>query len=254
MAAPGGAEERLRLATTTSLENSGLLEVLNAAFKQRHGIQVDVLSLGSGQALRLGKNCDVDGVLAHAPQAEEAFVQAGFGIKRMKIMHNDFVIAGPKEDPAKVKSAKTASEALRRIAEAEARFVSRSDHSGTHEKELTLWRQAGIDPKGKWYFAIGQSMGAALQFADEKRAYVLTDRGTFIAFKPRLELEISFAGNPELHNFYHFIAVNPKRCPQVNYEAAMCYAEFLTSSEGQKLIAGFKIKGQRLFQPELTDE
>lgn len=243
------AEERLRLATTTSLEDSGLLHVLNPAFERRYGIHVEVLALGSGQALRLGKNCDVDGVLAHAPQAEEAFVQAGFGVNRIKIMHNDFLIAGPKEDPAAIKSAKTASEALRRIAEAQARFVSRGDHSGTHEKELSLWRQAGIDPKGNWYFAIGQGMAAALQFADEKRAYVLTDRGTFLALKPRLELEVSFAGDPELYNFYHFIAVNPKRCPQVNYEAAMRYAAFLTSPEGQKLIAGFKFEGERLFQP-----
>ncbi|GAB6067563.1 substrate-binding domain-containing protein [Methylothermus subterraneus] len=247
------ADERLLLATTTSTENSGLLAVLNPAFEKRTGIKIDVLAVGSGQALALGKNCDVDTVLAHAPEAEKAFVQAGYGVNRRKVMHNDFLLVGPEEDPAKVKSAKTAADALRRIAKAQAPFVSRGDNSGTHQKEIALWRQAGIVPQGRWYFAIGQGMEATLQFAAEKRAYALSDRGTFLALQSKLELSPVFEGDPQLFNPYHIIAVNPKRCPNANYEAAIRYAAFLTGPEGQKLIAEFKIAGQRLFQPDALD-
>ncbi len=247
------ALERLRLATTTSTENSGLLAVLNPAFAKRYGVQVDVLAVGSGQALALGKNCDVDAVLAHAPEAEKEFVQAGYGINRLKVMHNDFLIAGPKNDPAKVKAAETAVEAMRRIAAAKAAFISRGDNSGTHQKETALWQQASITPTGKWYFAIGQGMGAALQFADEKQAYVLTDRGTFLAMQAKLDLALAFEGDPALYNSYHVIAVNPKRCPHAAYDQAMQYAAFLTGPVGQKLIADFKVKGKRLFQPDVLD-
>lgn len=248
-----GAEERLRLATTTSTENSGLLAVLNPAFTKRYGIQVDVLAVGSGQSLQLGKNCDVDVVLAHAPALERAFVQAGYGINRLKVMHNDFLIAGPKEDPAKVMAAKTAIEAMRRIAASKAAFISRGDHSGTHQKEKQLWQKTGIRPEGTWYYAIGQGMGAALQFADEKRAYVLTDRGTFLALKDKLDLAPLLEGDPALFNPYHIIAVNPKRCPHAAYDQAMQYVGFLTGPVGQKLIAEFKINGKRLFQPDVLD-
>lgn len=247
------AEERLRLATTTSTENSGLLTVLNPAFKKRYGIQVDVLAVGSGQAMQLGKNCDVDVVLAHAPAAEKDFVEAGYGINRLKVMHNDFLIAGPKEDPAKVKTAKTAAQAMRMIAGAQAPFVSRGDNSGTHQKEAALWQKAGIHPQGKWYFAIGQGMGAALQFAEEKRGYVLTDRGTFLAMRGKLDLVPLFEGDPVLFNPYHVIAVNPKRCPHTAYDQAMQYAAFLTGPLGQKLIAQFKVGGERLFEPDVLD-
>ncbi len=253
LAYPAGANERLRLATTTSTENSGLLAGLNAAFEKRTGIKVDVLAVGSGQALQLGKNCDVDVVLAHAPAAEKAFVQAGYGINRLKVMHNDFLLLGPKEDPAQVNSAQTAVEAMRRIANAQAPFVSRGDNSGTHQKEIALWQQAGLDPHGKWYLAIGQGMEAALRFAAEKRAYVLTDRGTFLALRKKLDLIPLFAGDPLFFNSYHVIAINPKRCPNVHYEAAMRYAAFLTGPVGQKLIAEFKADGERLFEPDVLD-
>lgn len=249
----GAAKERLRLATTTSTENSGLLAALHLAFEQRYGIKVDVLAVGSGQAMELGKNCDVDVVLAHAPEAERAFVKAGYGINRLKVMHNDFMIVGPKADPAQVKAAKTAVEAMRRIASAKAAFVSRGDNSGTHQKELELWQQAQVKPKGSWYFAIGQGMEASLQFAQEKQGYTLTDRGTFLAFRSKLDLAVLLEGDPVLFNPYHVIAVNPKRCPNANYEAAMRYAAFLTGPVGQKRIAEFKIQGERLFQPDVLD-
>ncbi len=248
------AGERLRLATTTSTDNSGLLSHLNPVFTEHTGIAVDVIAVGTGKALKLGENCDVDAVLVHAPEAEKRFVEAGYGINRLAVMHNDFVIVGPKADPAGVRQSRNAAEALRKIAQAQRPFVSRGDDSGTHKKEKHLWRQAGIEPEGNWYYAIGQGMGAALTFAAEKQAYVLTDRGTWLAMRDKFpELDVAFEGDPVLHNPYHIIAVNPKRCPDVNYDAAMRYAAFLTGPVGQKRIADFKAAGKRLFQPDVLD-
>ncbi len=249
------AEERLRLATTTSTDNSGLLTIINPVFTQKTGIAVDVIAIGTGKALKLGQNCDVDAVLVHAPAAEKAFVQAGYGIDRLAVMHNDFVIAGPKDDPAGIRQAKSAADALRKIARVQAPFVSRGDDSGTHKKENHLWQQAGIEPEGGWYYSIGQGMGAALQFAAEKQAYVLTDRGTWLAMRAKLpDLTVVFEGGPQLFNPYHIIAVNPKRCPHVNYQAAKRYAAFLTGPVGQKLIADFKVGGQQLFHPDVLGD
>ncbi len=246
------AGERLRLATTTSTDNSGLLARLNPAFTERTGIAVDVIAVGTGKALRLGQNCDVDVVLVHAPAAEKAFVKAGYGINRLAVMHNDFLIVGPEADPAGVRQAKSATEALQKIARAGAPFVSRGDDSGTHKKERYLWRQAGIEPEGNWYYAIGQGMGAALTFAAEKRAYVLTDRGTWLAMRAKLPgLSVVFEGDPALYNPYHIIAVNPKRCPHANFDAAMRYAAFLTGPVGQRLIGEFKVAGEQLFLPDV---
>ncbi len=246
------AGERLRLATTTSTDNSGLLARLNPAFTERTGIAVDVIAVGTGKALRLGQNCDVDVVLVHAPAAEKAFVEAGYGINRLAVMHNDFLIVGPEADPAGVRQAKSATEALQKIARAGAPFVSRGDDSGTHKKERYLWRQAGIEPEGNWYYAIGQGMGAALTFAAEKRAYVLTDRGTWLAMRAKLPgLSVAFEGDPALYNPYHIIAVNPKRCPHANFDAAMRYAAFLTGPVGQRLIGEFKVAGEQLFLPDV---
>ncbi len=248
------AEERLRLATTTSTDNSGLLGAIDPVFTQRTGLPVDVIAVGTGKALKLGQNCDVDVVLVHAPAAEKAFVQAGYGIDRLAVMHNDFVIAGPKDDPAAIHKAQSAAGALRKIAQVQAPFVSRGDDSGTHKKERHLWQQAGIEPKGAWYYSIGQGMGAALQFADEKKGYVLTDRGTWLAMRAKLpDLAIAFEGDPVLFNPYHVIAVNPKRCPKANFDAAMRYAAFLTGPVGQKLIADFKVGGRQLFHPDVLD-
>ncbi len=249
------AGERLRLATTTSTDNSGLLAAINPVFTQKTGIAVDVIAVGTGKALKLGQNCDVDVVLVHAPAAEKAFVEAGYGIDRLVVMHNDFVIAGPRDDPAGIRQAKSAADALRRIAQAKAPFVSRGDDSGTHKKENHLWQQAGIEPEGGWYYSIGQGMGAALQFAEEKQGYVLTDRGTWLAMRAKLPgLAIVFEGDPQLFNPYHIIAVNPKRCPHVNYQDAKRYATFLTGPVGQKLIADFKVDGQQLFHPDVLGD
>ncbi|BCX89268.1 tungstate transport system substrate-binding protein [Methylomarinovum tepidoasis] len=246
------ATERLRLATTTSTDNSGLLAAINPVFTARTGIAVDVIAVGTGKALKLGRNCDVDAVLVHAPAAEKAFVEAGYGIDRLAVMHNDFVIAGPRDDPAGIRQAKTAAETLGRIALAKAPFVSRGDDSGTHKKEKQLWRQAGIEPQGGWYYSIGQGMGAALGFAHEKLAYLLTDRGTWLAMRDKLpDLTVVFEGDPALYNPYHIIAVNPKRCPKANFDAAMRYAAFLTGPVGQKLIGEFKVGGRQLFHPDV---
>ncbi len=245
------AAERLRLATTTSTDNSGLLAVINPVFTKKSGIPVDVIAVGTGKALRLGQNCDVDAVLVHAPVAEKAYVEAGYGINRLAVMHNDFVIAGPKRDPADVGKAENAAGALQRIARKKAPFVSRGDDSGTHKKERQLWEKAGIKPEGNWYNAIGQGMGAALQFADNKQAYVLTDRGTWLAMRDKLDLAIVFEGDPVLYNPYHIMAVSPKHCSNVDYEAAMRYAAFLTGPVGQKLIGEFQINGKPLFQPDV---
>ncbi|HHJ38437.1 MAG: tungsten ABC transporter substrate-binding protein [Methylothermaceae bacteria B42] len=247
---PALTGQRLRLATTTSTDNSGLLSVINPEFTQKTGISVDVIAMGTGKALKLGENCDVDAVLVHAPEAEERFVKTGYGVDRMAVMHNDFIIAGPGEDPANIRRAKTAVKALQKIAQNQAPFVSRGDDSGTHKKEKQIWKQAGIIPEGNWYYAIGQGMGAALQFADNKQAYILTDRGTWLAMKNKLDLALLFEGDPQLHNPYHIIAVNPQYCPNIAYDAAHHYLTFLTGPIGQKMIAEFKIHGEQLFYPD----
>ena len=246
---PLQAAERLRLATTTSTENSGLMAVLTPAFEQRYAAQVDVIATGTGKALRLAENGDVDIVLVHAPPAEEEFVQAGFGVDRKPVMHNDFVLVGPASDPANLREADNAVEALRRIAETKHTFISRGDDSGTHKKEQATWRRAQTDPGGNWYLSIGQSMGAALQIASDKRAYTLSDRGTYLALRDNIALVVVFQGDPSLANPYHIIAVNPQRHKHVNYPMAQRYIEFITGSEGQQLIAEFRAHGQQLFYP-----
>lgn len=249
-AGPGQAAGRLRLATTTSTEHSGLLAVLNPAFEKEHGVQVDVIAVGTGKALKLGENGDVDVVLVHAPEAERAFVEAGHGVARRPVMHNDFVIVGPPEDPAGVRRAASAAKALARIAAAGATFISRGDDSGTHQKERALWSAAGIEPRGGWYLAVGQGMGAVLQIAGDKRAYALTDRGTWLVYRGRFELPILLEGDPALYNPYHVIAVNPERHPHVAYDLAKKYIDFLVGPEGQRLIGQFRVGGERLFHPD----
>jgi len=244
------AEPVLKMATTTSTENTGLLPVLNVPFEKKHKARIDVIAVGSGKAMKLGENGDVDIVFVHDPEAEEKFVAAGYGVDRKAVMHNDFIIVGPEADPAGVRNAKAADEAFKKIAEAKAGFVSRGDESGTHVKEKTLWQKAGLQPAGEWYLSVGQGMGAVLRMADDKAYYTLTDRGTFLANQDKLTVRLLFEGDPALFNPYHVMAVNPKKHKHVNYTLAKQYIDYVTGPEGQKAIADFKAAGQALFYPD----
>ena len=248
-----GDVRRLRLATTTSTDNTGLLEHILPAFERQTGIAVDVIAVGTGKALELGRNGDVDAVLVHAPAAEREFVRAGYGVKRTRVMHNDFVVLGPRLDPAGIRGLGDAVAAFKAIAAARAPFVSRGDDSGTHKKEKAIWREAEITPAGPWYLETGQGMGQTLLVADEKRAYVLADRGTAIAFADKVDLVVLCEGDERLRNPYSIIAINPRRHPHVRYREALALIEFLTSRAGQELIAGFRMKGQQLFHPDALE-
>jgi len=251
LARPLGAETgRLRLATTTSTENSGLLGVLLPAFEKETGLKVDVIAVGTGKALRLAENGDVDVVLVHDPELERKFVADGFGVERRAVMHNDFIIVGPAADPAHVRGDSSAAGALAKIAAAELPFVSRGDESGTHAKEKALWARAGLAPSGAWYKEAGQGMGAVLVMAGDLGGYTLTDRGTYLAMKAKLALEILVEGDPALFNPYGVIAVNPQRQPHVNFAGAMRFITWITSEEGQRTIAGFKVGDETLFTPD----
>ncbi|PON16576.1 tungsten ABC transporter substrate-binding protein [Candidatus Entotheonella serta] len=248
------AQTRLRLATTTSTENSGLLQHLLPIFEQRFEVKVDVIAVGTGRALKLGENGDVDVVLVHAPQAEDAFVQAGFGVHRRLIMANDFVLLGPPDDPAQVHGQPTAAAAIRQIASQQALFVSRGDDSGTNKKERWLWQRAGIEPSGqRWYLEVGQGMGATLQIAHDKLAYTLTDRGTFLTYRQRLALHIVHERDPGYDNPYSAIAVNPQRHAHVAHELAVAFINWLISIEGQQLIGNYRKHDQVLFYPRATN-
>lgn len=244
------AVEHLKLSTTTSTENSGLLAVLHPAFEAKYDAKVDVIAVGTGKALKIGSNGDVDVVFVHAPAAELKYVQSGDFIDRKPVMHNDFVLVGPESDPASIKRAVTAVGALQRIANKHAVFISRGDDSGTHKKEKQLWQIAGLKPEGKWYVAAGQGMGAVLKIADEKQAYALTDRGTQIAYSDKMGLKVLFEGDEVLFNPYHVMAVNPKKHSHVKYDLASQYIEFVTGQEGQAIIAGYRKGGQQLFYPD----
>lgn len=239
----------LRLATTTSTENSGLLGHLLPAFEERFGVRVEVVAVGSGQALKLAENGDADVVLSHAPALEEAFVASGFGVNRRDVMYNDFVLVGPPADPAGLRGQREIAAALRAIAAAGAPFLSRGDESGTHHKERALWQAAGVAPAGAWYRSAGVGMGQLLQMADEQGAYTLTDRGTFLSRRQVGELVIVVEGDPPLRNPYAVLATNPARHPEVQYLAAMQLIAWLTSPDGQRRIASFKVGGQQLFFP-----
>jgi tungstate transport system substrate-binding protein len=251
---PLWAGERLKLSTTTSTENSGLLYELLPPFERQFNVKVDIIAVGSGKAIKLGENGDVDVVLAHERDLEDKFVADGYGVNRRDVMHNDFVIIGPTADPAGVRKAKTAAEAFKLIAKRRTPFVSRGDKSGTHSKELSLWRKAGVKPAGSWYMESGMGMGEVLIMAHEKGAYTLTDRGTYLAFQKegKIKLPILFEGDPTLFNAYGIIAVNPARHPSVNYIMAMALIGWVTSQEGQRIIADFgKEKfGVSLFFPD----
>lgn len=244
-----GADKVLRLATTTSTENSGLLKRLLPSFERDTGYKVHVISVGTGKALRMGRDGDVDVVLVHAPAAEQRFVADGHGVDRRDVMYNDFIIVGPAADPAGVRGERDAAAALRRIAERGAVFVSRGDDSGTHKKERDLWQAAGVKPSGKWYLEVGQGMEQVLLMAGELGGYAVTDRGTWLAIRNKLPLQISSEGDTRLFNPYGIIAVNPARYPDANYEGAKALIAWITSSSGQTLIADFKVNGEPLFVP-----
>ncbi len=243
------AQEILKMSTTTSTDNSGLLKYLHDYYQSETGVQVAVIAVGTGKSLKLGANGDVDIALVHAPVAELEYVEQGYFVDRRAVMFNDFVIVGPENDPAGIRDAKTAAEALTRIADSKADFVSRGDDSGTHKKELELWQTAGIEPKGSWYIAAGQGMGAVLKLADEKLGYALTDRGTQIAFAKKMDLVVLSEGGEGLDNPYHIMTVNPEKHSHVRYSLAKQYTDFITGEIGQNLIADFKVNGQQLFYP-----
>ncbi len=245
------ASRTVTLATTTSTQDSGLLDDLLPDFRQQTGIEVKVVAVGTGQALELGRRGDADVVLTHAPAVEERFMAEGFGSERHPVMYNAFVLVGPNADPAGVERTTSAVEAFRQIAQAGSAFISRGDESGTHQKEREIWTKAGLDPKGSWYLQSGSGMAQALRMAQEKQAYLLTDRATFLALRKELNLGLLVQGDALLRNRYAVIVVNPQKHPHVRHEAARQFAGFLVSPETQRKIADFgKDKyGEALFFP-----
>lgn len=249
------AEQFITVASTTSTENSGLFKYLLPLFQQKTGIEVRVVAVGTGQAIQLAERGDADVVFVHDKASEEKFVQAGFGVKRFDVMYNDFIIVGPKTDPAKIKGLNDPVAALQKIAKTQASFASRGDDSGTHKLELRLWKEANVDPKqasGQWYRETGSGMGATLNTASGLGAYTLTDRGTWISFKNKGDLEIVVQDNPKLFNQYGVILVNPAKHPHVKAKEGQVFVDWLLSAEGQKAIAAFKQDGQQLFFPNAT--
>jgi len=253
LAGAGAAQsaQPLRLATTTSTENSGLLGYLLPAFEKHSGMLVHVIAVGTGKALRIARAGDVDVIMVHARPAEQRFVAEGHGVYRREFMYNDFVVVGPGDDPAGIAGTDSVAKALQRIAASGSRFVSRGDDSGTHKKELALWDIAGVNPGTDWYVESGLGMGKVLQMASELDAYTLTDRGTWLAYRGRLELALLLQGDPPLFNPYGVIAVNPERHPHVNYAGATALIDWLASTQGQEMIARYSVEGQVLFHPLL---
>lgn len=246
------AERHVLLASTTSTENSGLFAWLLPAFEQDSGIAVRVVAVGTGAALELGRRCDADVLLVHAPEAEQAFVDAGYGLQRHELMVNDYLLLGPPDDPAGVRGLSDITEALRRIAAGGHRFLSRGDDSGTHRRERALWREAGLDPAaagGSAYRESGGGMGATLNTARAMGAYTLSDRGSWLGFGERAGLEELVAGDARLVNRYSVIAVNPQHCPQVRAAEAERLVDWLRGPAGQARIGSFRIGGERLFTP-----
>jgi tungstate transport system substrate-binding protein len=241
------AEERLRMSTTTSTENSGLLSVLLPPFEKKYNCKVDVVAVGTGKSLKLGEAGDVDVVFVHARPLEDKFMANGYGADRRDVMYNDFVLLGPGDDPAGVGKAKSAPDACRAIAAKESPFISRGDESGTHAKEKEIWAAAGIVPRGAWYVEAGQGMGEVITMATEKRGYTLSDRGTYIAFRKKTDLVVVRQGDKALWNPYGIISVNPKKHKHVKYDLAMKFIDFVTGPEGQSIIADYRIGGEPLF-------
>ncbi len=234
------------LATTTSVDNSGLIAYLRPALEEDTGFTYKVIAVGTGRALRMGQAGDVDLMLVHEKNSEIAFVEAGYGVDRTPFMFNYFVLVGPKNDPAKINEKKSIREAIEAIAVGNVSFVSRGDDSGTHKKELVLWRLVGIEPDGIWYREAGQGMGKTLQIADELQAYTLTDRGTWLFNQNKLDLKVVFEGDKALHNQYSVIAVNPD-LHQTNHDGAMAFSNWVVSQKGQVMINQYQLNGQQMF-------
>ena len=243
------ANSLLRLATTTSTANSGLMDYLLPEFKKDTAIEVQTIAVGTGKALRLGREGDVDIVLVHARNAEQAFIDAGYGAERFDVMYNDFVLIGPPDDPAQISTSQSVIEALQKILAIKSPFISRGDDSGTHKKELSLWRKTDNSPQGDWYKSVGQGMGKVIQIANELGAYTMTDRGTWLAYQSKSNLALLYQGDPPLFNPYGIIAVNPVRHSHVNHEGAERLINWLISNKGQRLIGEFTVKGEQLFIP-----
>jgi tungstate transport system substrate-binding protein len=251
MPTPAGSKDII-LATTTSTQDSGLLDVLVPAFEEASGYTVKTVAVGSGEALKLGEEGNADVLLVHSPAAEKELVEAGYGIDRRLVMHNSYLIVGPSADPAKVKGMTSAVDAFTAIAGTESTFVSRGDESGTHTKELGYWKKAEITPEGAWYLETGQGMAATLRVTSEKAGYTLTDIATWLATEDQLELESLVTDDPSLLNPYHVIQVNPEKFPKVNAAGGNAFADFLLSAEAQAMIGEFGVEefGQQLFVPD----
>lgn len=259
-------QQTLKLATTTSTCDTGLLNELNKVFYEKYSVKVQVACMGTGASIRTGEQGGADVVMVHAPVLEEASVAKGYYVNRHYIMYNDFVVIGPESDPAKINGMKSATEALKKIAATNAAFFSRGDNSGTHVKELELWRGAGVEPKGEWYKSVGKGMAATITMANAQRGYTLADRGTYLAVRSNTDLKILVEGDPALFNPYHIMAVNPEKHP-IKYEAAMQYISFLTSPQAQKIISNYGVEhildpntgakkpgfGEALFVPALEE-
>jgi tungstate transport system substrate-binding protein len=247
------AQKNLILATTTSTQDSGLLDVLIPVFEKKTGYFVKTIAVGSGQAMTMGEKGEADVLLVHSPDAEKKFMAEGYGVNRLLVMHNDFIVIGPPADPAGIKAAKSTMEAFKKIAEAGSLFLSRGDNSGTHAKENGIWKAAGIKPDGqKWYQQTGLGMGQTLNVAAEKKGYTLADRGTWLSMQQKLGLPILKEGDPILLNVYHVIQVNPAKWPKVNAEGAKAFSDFMLSADTQGIIKTFGVEkyGGPLFFPD----
>jgi tungstate transport system substrate-binding protein len=243
--------------STTSTEASGLFGHILPKFQEQTGIEARVVAVGTGQALKNAQNCDGDVLFVHAKPDEEKFVEAGYGVERLDVMYNDFVIVGPAADPAKIGGTTDASDALQMIAEGKAPFASRGDDSGTHKKEMSLWQEAGLDPtaaSGDWYRETGSGMGATLNTAVGMDAYALTDRGTWISFENQGDFEVLVEGDDALFNQYGVIRVSPEHCPNVKTEPAQQFVDWITGREGQQAIADYQLNGQQLFFPNAAGQ
>ncbi|RJP33814.1 MAG: tungsten ABC transporter substrate-binding protein [Actinobacteria bacterium] len=242
----------LILATTSSTQDSGLLDEWVPMFEEDNPYSVKVIAVGSGQAMEMGRSGECDVMLVHSPAAEEEMVAEGFAIDRNAVMHNNFIIVGPASDPAGIKDATTAVEAFTKIADAQQSFISRGDDSGTHTRELKIWKEAGIEPQGAWYVETGKGMGDTLRVASEQKAYTLTDDATYLNLEDDLELEILFEGDPILYNNYHVMNVNPEKYPDVDYEGAEAFNAFCISPEAQEFLLTFGVDrfGRPLFEPD----
>jgi len=244
---------RLVLATTTSTENSGLLAELLPPFEEANNVTVNVIAVGTGQALQIGRSGDADVLMVHAPALEEEFVAEGYGVERVYFMYNDFVVLGPPSDPAGVRDASSVSDAFARIADSRSVFISRGDNSGTHVKELAIWEDAGVDPaaaSGSWYREVGQGMGAVITLANDQEAYTLSDRGTYLSYVSEIDLEVVNEGDEMLFNPYGAIVVDPERHPHVQADLAQALVDYIVSDEGQQTIADYQVNGFQLFFPD----